>query len=703
MLRSLRLLPVYDSADHDLVRELQVPLLQHSSRYLRGVGFFTSGWMRLAAVGLSDFVSNGGKARLVISPILEPGDWKALQYGEQARANEALKDLLVQRIRELSISLEQDTLNALAWMVAEGFLELRFAVARKEPDIRLYHDKIGLYRDNNGDAVAIHGSLNDSVHGSLNGEAFSVFASWEPGQAAYVNSHTKRLEALWNDENTQFKCHTIPEAVKQEFVSLRKKDVYQVAVHSGTTERSEPYCPYELHPFQKEAIAAWEVAKCCGIFEMATGTGKTITALAAAVHAYKRLGRLALIILVPYLHLLDQWAENCRIFGFQPILCSGSHQGWQMNLQMRLQDYRINACKSLCVLAVHDTAASHRFQDIIAKTPPKTSMLVGDEVHCLGARHHRRALSDAPQLRLGLSATPRRWYDENGTDAIFCYFGNTCFEFTINQAIGSFLTPYVYYPKPVSLSDEELKEYEGLTARITHLAEATETDAVAAERLKKLLLARSRLVGGAEAKLPALLADLQNQIEKDKARKQESHGILVYCAPGKHRQVLKAVASLGLRCHEFVHTVTNNERQVLLKQFETGQIQVLVAVRCLDEGVDVPSTQSAYILASSTNPREFVQRRGRILRQAKGKHQATVCDYLVVPSLGSSTTHSVDVGLLKREMPRFAEFASAAVNEFEARAVLRPIVDAYQQLPLLELKPWDVYRELRKERVLLDF
>lgn len=700
MLHELDLLPVYDSAEYDLVRDLQVPLLQHSADYLRGVGFFTSGWLRIASRGMADFIEHGGKARVVLSPILEKRDWEALQLGDEARFDEALKGVLSQRVHDLRSSLETDTLNALAWMVADGVLDMRFAIPRQADYPGNYHDKVGVFTDRSGSAVAIHGSLNDSIQGSLNGEAFSVFKSWEDGQRPYLQKHVLRLESLWSDQNPQFRVRMIPDAIKEEIVRLRSSDSRPYHIPEQPTAGDDHFglqCPVTLHPFQESAIAEWNRADCRGVLEMATGTGKTVTSLAAAVSRHRELGKLALIVLVPYLHLLEQWERSCREFGFNPVLCSSKHGKWQIEVKSRIQDLNLGTTPHICILAVHMTAASPRFQEAIGRLRPDQTMLIGDEAHGLGAQHLRNALTQRAGMRLGLSATPRRWFDDEGTAAIFAYFGQTCFEYPLEQAIGRYLTPYRYYPQLVSLTDDEADYYEVLTAQITSLMTKAESDPEVHEQVKKLLLKRARIISSAEEKLPAMLDVLRSLMDEDRRNGRQTRDILIYCAPGRHRDVLQSVAELGLRCHEFVHDVSLPDREKLLEQFADGAIQVLVAIKCLDEGVDVPSTRIAFVLASSTNPREFVQRRGRILRMAKGKSEAIIYDYIVVPpSERLSLKRDADVSILKREMPRFAEFASSALNEFQARSAVRDILDHYEMLNLLDEKPWDVYHNLRQ-------
>lgn len=586
-------------------------------------------------------------------------------------------------------------------MVADGVLNFKLAIPRYEKSGGDYHDKVGVFIDSKQNMVAIHGSFNDTVKGSLNGEAFSVFKSWEVGQSAYVRKHLERLTKLLNDGNSQFKVCTISEAAKKAFVNLRSSPSRPYSLSLKKTLIIDNYikdvhCPVKLYPFQEQAINLWIEGNCRGIFEMATGTGKTFTSLAAAVNRFGTLSKLSLIILVPYLHLLEQWQKRCEEFGFLPILCSGEHHGWQQEVQSKVQDFNIGALTNICIIAVHDTAASEKFGKAIKRLPSDFTMIIGDEVHALGSSAMQQALIPLASMRLGLSATPRRWFDEAGTDTIFSYFEKVCFEFTIDEAIGQYLTPYMYYPVTITLSPKELSEYQELSHKISMLNHSSDKNSDIEEICKKLLIKRAKIIASAEQKIQRLLTILKSLIAEKIKEGKEIRDILVYCAPGSHRQVLKAVAELGLRCHEFVHTVSISARTKILNQFEKGIIQVLIAIKCLDEGVDVPSTQTAFFLASTTNPREFVQRRGRVLRLSGGKSKAEIYDFIVVPEPYSEKfAYETGKSLLTREMPRFAEFSSTAMNQFQARSVVRDIVDQYEMLHLLDEKPWDVYHELK--------
>jgi len=698
MLRTLPLEPVYDSAEHDIIQDFMVPCLAVSTEYTRGVGFFSSGWLRLAASGVVGLVENGGRATFIVSPILSEADWEAIRLGTAARDNPAIKQVLEQSVQDLERSLQEETRNTLAWLVADDVLHFLIAVPREsEGD---YHDKVGLFVDAEGDKVAFHGSFNDSVKGSLNGEAFSIFCSWDQGQNIYVAKHEERLRSLAQNRNAQFEVFSIPDAAKEALIRLRTTRFRPYRLNSqrdfgrAVADIATPVCPYTLRPYQELAVERWLQNDCRGLLEMATGTGKTITALAGAAAAYTQRERQALVVLVPYLHLLEQWEVEARSFGYDPVLCSSAHQRWYPRASSRIDDFNINAITHTCLLAVHATAAGELFQKLLSRVPGESLLLIADEAHALGADKLRNALSPDAGMRLGLSATPRRWFDELGTGVLLNYFSGIVYEFPLEEAIGLYLTPYDYHPVPVELTAEEMTRYQELSARIALAAKRAETDENEQIRLERLLLERAGLVWRARNKLPVLLELVTRIKDEAKERAEPLSHMLIYCAPGEHSAVLRQVSSLGLRCHEFVHSVSLRDRREVLEAFATGDIQVLVAIKCLDEGVDVPSTRTAVFMASTTNPREFVQRRGRILRRSRGKSVAVIFDLVVTPPKPARAWQDAGRSLLRREMPRFAEFSSAARNQYAARRVVRDVLDEYGLLHLLDERPWDIYRDV---------
>ncbi len=440
----------------------------------------------------------------------------------------------------------------------------------------------------------------------------------------------------------------------------------------------------EEREYQRNAVSSWLGNNGQGILQMATGTGKTVTSLIAASKLSERMDNgLALIIAVPYQHLVDQWAKDVQSFGVEPILAYQSRNQWQEKLERHLVEFTTGVRHSVVVVTTHDTFTMEPFQATIDRLDAARSMLIADEVHHMGAPHRQQALPRAIRLRLGLSATPQRWYDEEGTATLFRYFGDIAFEYDLQSAIESgALCEYYYVPHIIELTAEETEEYLALSKTIGKLAGSVDGDLGDADlqehgSLKQVLFKRARLVGTAENKLDRLISLLkrQNGIEHT----------LVYCGDGSvdssisgetKRHVDATVKrlrdELNIAAHRFTARENQSKRQRLLKEFEEGSLQTLVAIRCLDEGVDVPATKTAYMLASSSNPRQFVQRRGRILRTHPGKEHAIIHDFITVPQLRQNPKYLQDSefnaerNLIRKELERVATFADAARNHPDA-------------------------------------
>ena len=411
---------------------------------------------------------------------------------------------------------------------------------------------------------------------------------------------------------------------------------------------------------------------------MATGTGKTITALSALVKLREERDHLFVLITCPYQHLVDQWYENALRFGFEPIRAYRNSRKWvdQASNALGLHNWRVS--KAACVITTHTTFISNNMQTLLSNMK-RSTVLVADEVHHLGAKQRRQKLNEPFDYRLGLSATPNRWFDDVGTETLKAYFGETVYEYPLGKAIQEgYLCPYYYYPHLVELTNDEFEEYELITKRISKIYHQIDHDKLN-DGLKRLLTKRARLLNNAEnklAKLTELLADKTDSL----------HHTLFYCPLGRIDPVLELLTNLGLRIAKFTAKESIDERQELLGMFTSGHLQALVAMRCLDEGVDVPSTQTAYILASSSNPKEFIQRRGRILRRAHGKKHAAIHDLIAVPPLENRqyrrATFDIERKIVQRELKRFNEFAEMALNKFQARDKIWKLAKDYNILGL---------------------
>lgn len=668
-----------DTSGADLMREFFVPALSRATFYDRAVGYFSSGWLRAASVGMERFAAGGGRGRWITSPILTESDWDALQTGDAARTDPIMREALERAISDLSKTLRGDTLSALAWMVADEVLTFKLALPRNKLERGNFHDKFGIFTDLDGNRMSFNGSY-DSIQGTRNYESIKVFCSWQPSFELLVTADAQRFERLWENTDPNLHVLDLPEAAREQILRLRTEErPYPEPAWKRKCVIGEPAAAYHpvrprmppsivLRDYQEEAITAWLDNDCRGLLEMATGTGKTITALATSVRMYEREGRLAVVIAVPYQHLVDQWRKEAETFGYRSILAYQSKSRWLDELHQQILEYNAGYRSFLSVITTHATFIGDEFQDAIRRLG-KGSLLVADEAHHLGAERSRQSYPANVPFRLALSATPDRWFDDTGTSLLRAYFGETVFAFPLEKAIGASLTPYYYHPHLVPLTDEELEGYEELSVKIARLI--IREDEQGQQALKMLLLRRAELLNKAGNKLKVLsdLVDEQDRIEQT----------LFYCAPGQIDDVVRLLGwEKGLQVRRFTAEESPRERKRLLTDFASGDLQALAAMRCLDEGVDVPSTRTAFILASSSNPREFIQRRGRILRKAPGKEFSVVHDLIAVPpSSPGSPTSGAERAIIRGELRRFKEFADLALNKHQALGRIWEVAGRY--------------------------
>ncbi len=443
----------------------------------------------------------------------------------------------------------------------------------------------------------------------------------------------------------------------------------------------------QLREYQRVAVANWFANNGRGTLKMATGSGKTITALAIATELYNKINLQVLIVICPYCHLVNQWARESEKFGLQPILAFEDSRSWQNKLVAGLYEVRAANRTFLTIITTNATLMGDGLRSQMRYFPEKT-LIIGDEVHNLGAPRLGQSLPRNIGLRLALSATPERHFDEQGTEAILDYFGPVLQpELTLADAIRQkALVHYLYYPILVELTAAETRKYSYLTKKIGWALSGDEKTEES-DALTTLLMQRARLIGAAANKLIALRELMINRLDT-------AH-TLFYCGDGSvegatrknnNRQLTQTAkllgSELGYRVNTYTAATPSAEREKLRQQFESGELQGLVAIRCLDEGVDIPAIRHAVILASSSNPRQFIQRRGRILRPHPGKERATLFDMIVLPPDLGRETIEVERNLLRRELRRFLEFADLADNAGEARVKLLQLQRRYGLLDI---------------------
>jgi DNA phosphorothioation system restriction enzyme len=679
----------YRSNAGNVVDDFYVPCMQRSTLYRRAVGYFTSASLSLAARGAAQLIKCGGRIQLVTSPRLVEDDIEAIERGYETRG-QRIRQLAEVELHQLANEIEQERLAALAWLISIGSLEIKLAL-RVDPSTRrlvrgIYHEKIGVFADADGNLVSFTGSQNETEGGFINNfESIDVYWSWEDSHGR-ARSKAADFDDLWSGATTDsglevLEFTDVAKELLQKYTPSSPPDLdpeqlaWRPSRKKGSSRPSLP-SNLELRQHQIDGIRNWVAAQGRGILQMATGAGKTITALAAAVKLAEQLGLQALIVICPYRHLVQQWSREAENFGFAPLLAFESVHRWAEELTMRLNELSTGTRPFLAVMTTNSTFSSPAFQARI-RYFPRNTMLVGDEVHNLGAESFAEALPDAIKLRLGLSATPERWFDPEGTARLYAYFGDVIEpRLTLKRALElKVLVPYRYVPVLVELDEDERDKYLELSAKIAKQWNIGDSDSEAATYL---LLERSRLIASARNKLGAL------KMLGETTLKESSH-LLVYCGDGTvespvdagvARQVDEVLRILGselsMRMSRYTSDESLDAREALRVQIDTGQLQGLVAIRCLDEGIDIPSVQTAVILASSSNPRQFVQRRGRVLRRAPGKESATVYDMVVVPPIESVVSES-ERTLLRKELVRFVEFADLATNSGEARSAILPL------------------------------
>lgn len=703
----------YRSLLDNVAKDFYIPLLSRATLYQRAVGFFSSTALIEISKGITALAQNGGKIQLVASPYLSDEDITAIKNGYQMR-DKIVKAAVLRELKpETSVS-GSARLNLLANLIADDILDIKIAFTEDEDKLGMYHEKMGIITDADHNQVAFAGSMNESATAmTLNYETIDVYCSWK-GEEERVRAKENAFVSIWGNTEPNISIIDFPE-LKQEIIDRYKRakpdydlDRKELEHETGYVElvgtnENYPKFPdgFHLHDYQEQAIEEWKHQGFCGIFDMATGTGKTYTGLGALTTLAQSVdNKLAAIIVCPYQHLVEQWVEDIEKFNIHPIIgYSGSSQkDWKKQLEdaIRDQKLRVRNREFFCFVCTNATYASEFVQKQINKIKSAILFMV-DEAHNFGAPYLSCLMHERYTYRLALSATINRHNDEEGTEKLFNFFGNKCIEYTLERAISEKkLTPYKYYPIIVTLSDEELEAYNQLSYEMGKcIIRGKNGKAKLSKQGERLALKRSRIVAGARGKLNAL----EEAIEPYRG---DSH-LLVYCGATKGleenqensdvdaedlRQIDEVTNLLGnkmqMEVSQFTSKENIDERAVLKREFSIGEtLKVLIAIKCLDEGVNIPKIKTAFILASTTNPKEYIQRRGRVLRLAEGKEYAEIYDFITLPYSPDDVISLTEaqlkrcITLVKNELNRATEFSRLSLNMVEAESILDDVRDAY--------------------------
>lgn len=700
-LRGLNIKKCYNSDRDNPLRDFYIPVLSTAKMYKRITGSFTSGILSKAAQGIAGLINNNGRMRLIAGAQITEEDYRAIE-GAIINPEKFITDLLNQEIGDIENYLRDDHVEALAWMLANGLLEMKIGIV---PPGNLSHMKVGIVKDTEGVKLSFSGSNNETPSGwEHNVEEFKVFCEWIDGERGYFEDDERKFDDLWSGKAKRACVVTLPTAIKEKLIQTVRRGTkpklvrqYQDTKESGTNiggvrkEEAQAHIlatvppKIELRTCQKEGIKFWFANKERGILSMATGSGKTKTALAIVKKVFES-GKMISIIAVPREHLVKQWINNDIRPMFPDAHIVEVHGGaddWRKKIKLILPGFTAGTIKHLFIVGLYGSLASKDYIEAItlAKIDSRYFVYVADEVHNSGAPESRGGLLDIYSKRIGLSATPERYFDEEGTDFVVKYFDKVVYEYTIKDAIkDGYLTPYNYYPVSVYLYSEEYEEYALISEKISRkiaFENSREKDIFKEDDIKMLLLKRSKILKNAKGKIEKF-AQILNEIIDKLQNKPLSH-LLIYCDDKKQVGSIQEVLNrLNILNHKFTEEESSEERQNLLESFSQGRCQALVAVKCLDEGIDVPESRIAIIIASTTNPREYIQRRGRVLRKAVNKLSAEIYDLFVLPP--DKLTGSIDKAeraILQKEFERVRDFVNTSQNPSDSYQALIDVMKKY--------------------------
>lgn len=678
--------PIYILPKDDVAADVIIPGLAASSSAEVMIGFFSSQALAEIAPGLASYLrTTSAPLRLVVSPYLSSADQEALRHGMNA---EALAEAKLGEALPDADALANHALACLAWLITQGRLEMKIALMRDA----LFHPKVWLFHD--GAAIAaLHGSANMTGAGlGRNREQLSLARGWTSYDAARTcGKLSHEFELLWSGGDNDCVVVDLSKALEERLLRdykgerLPDEDDYRrlwrkahglsdepvsglTGSHSnGTVFEIPEWLDYRCGDYahQGEAVDAWAASGWRGILEMCTGSGKTLTAMIGAHQLHNQVGPLLIVVTAPYNVLVQQWCGEIGLFGLHAVdlTAEAGPKGRERAIADARRRLRLRLSTSEALVTSNDTLCTPEFIAAVAKHEgPK--LLIADECHNLGAVGFTSAPPNCFDYRLGLSATPVRQYDDDGTAALFSYFGPTCFSFTLEEAIGRCLTPYDYHPHFVSLDDIEMAEWRDLSDQIARLAWKL-VAGISDARLERLLLRRRRVLETAAAKLTCL-GKLLDQESPEKLRYT-----LVYATdkdPAQLAQVNALLVERDISFHQLTAAETADPQMSarILWRFQSGALQVLTAKRVLDEGVNVPQIERAFILASTTVRRQWVQRRGRLLRTCKaiGKTHAVIHDLVTLPP-GAVEGEQMDAEakkVVRSELDRVWEFARLSRN-----------------------------------------
>ena len=702
----------YRSETHNFPRDFLIPVLTQTKVYKRGTGYFSTTSLVQLSVGLFEMAKNGGKIQVVCSPNLDEKDVEAIDFGYKNR-NDVFTDALLRSMRNPITYFEEERLNLIATLIADGIMDLKIAFLEDDDGIRLYHEKIAIFIDEEGNRISYAGSPNESGNGlDGNFESMYTFCSWkDPSQIEAVALSEDDFDSMWTNDTRKLHVVDFPEIAIRKLMSYKKdtgikwnvdEEEYGYKAFLKSKQKFSIPSDVELHDYQEDTIKQWKAQNWKGIFDMCTGAGKTYTALNGIVEFASTYGeKIAVIIVCPYIHLVSQWEEDVIKWCQVPIIIAHSKSPnslWKQDLLKSYKRFRKDGSPFVCI-TTNDTFAGDDIQQYVTRfNESQNVLLIVDEAHNFGSPQMIRVMPWNINNRIALSATIKRHMDKGGTKKIEEYFGDKCIEYSLERAISEHkLVHYDYVPIPVALTEYELNKYQLLTKKLKQYIVIKNGKMKISDAGKPVIYERTRLLAGAERKVDLLIKLFEDY--------QDENNILVYCGATSvqddetgesMRQIdlitQKLQSEYGMSVKRFTAEENLRERQNIKKYFEQGMYQVVTAIKCLDEGVNIPGIKTAFIMSSSRNPKEFVQRRGRLLRKSDNKDKAIIYDFITLPrDLDDITPADIDDDrtIIIGEIARMIEFGRLADNPEVTDSLVNQLMTTYDYF-------FDVEEEMEK-------
>lgn len=709
--------------------------LENSKEFDLQLGYFSSATISVLADGFATFISNGGKMRLGINHIVSEEDKDAINKGVHGGIIECFDLTNFESLRQTFDEYQQQFFECLAFLIYNKRIDIRIIKPRNKKGIS--HTKSGQFRD--GDSItSFTGSANFTISGLFNNlEEIKIDRSDSIDMMVQkrIMSQRDEFDTIMNGKKKNVEYLSPEKLVSAITTNYGDKDIEElldveaklrkIKHERAVRERQQgknvvcevhdiaPSFPYPQGPreYQKIAFENWKNNKQKGLFAMATGTGKTITSLNCLFEIYQRKGYYKAIIFVPTITLVNQWEQECRKFRFSNITkVYSKNLTWRDEVERILFNEKYKTDKepevSYIIISTYASYAREKVFNVLNGFDKKRLLLIADECHNMGSGSLVKRLKDIPYLRrIGLSATPERQFDDEGNEKLRKFFGSEesyTYEYSMEEAINKgVLCKYMYYPHLVQLTQEEMDAYVELTDRIAKYFnfDKGRFDDID-DKLKMLLLARKRIVHKAERKLDVF----KNIIEKRYQTKGNLKYTLVYVPEGNMPDYIGSNDDFDRSedigddndaehlINQYTQVVTEvddhvtvrkfvsgqKDREEILSDFADGKLQVLTSMKCLDEGVDVPRSELAIFCSSTGNPRQFIQRRGRVLRTHPDKKMAELHDLVVVPELNpNSTSFRMEQSLLRGELMRVNNFALLSENPSFSEMELRDVMNHY--------------------------